>query len=221
MVERLLIVGASGHAHAVLALLRRLGTHRVMGLIDDTRPAGGLVHGLPVLGGVADLPQLCAAYGFDQVVIAIGDNGRRQQISDQLRRRLPQLRWPVLVDPTAVVAEPARLGEGTVILPLAHVGPGARLGPGCLLNTRSSLDHDGQMEPFSSLAPGVHCGGRVQIGERAAVGLGASVVQHVRVGADTVVGAGAVVLDSLPPQVVAHGVPARVVRSRSPLEAYL
>jgi len=188
MVERLLIVGASGHAHAVLALLRRLGTHRVMGLIDDTRPAGGLVHGLPVLGGVADLPQLCAAYGFDQVVIAIGDNGRRQQITDQLRRRLPQLRWPVLVDPTAVVAEPARLG---------------------------------QMEPFSSLAPGVHCGGRVQIGERAAVGLGASVVQHVRVGADTVVGAGAVVLDSLPPQVVAHGVPARVVRSRSPLEAYL
>ena len=221
MVERLLIVGASGHAQAVLALLRRRADYQVMGLIDDTRPAGGLVYGLPVLGAVAELPQLCAAYGLDQVVIAIGDNASRQRISEALRRRLPQLRWPVLVDPTAVVAEPSRLGEGTVVLPLAHVGPGARLGPGCLLNTRSSLDHDGQMEPFSSLAPGVHCGGQVQIGERAAVGLGASVVQRVRVGADTVVGAGAVVLDSLPERVVAHGVPARVVRSREPMESYL
>jgi acetyltransferase-like isoleucine patch superfamily enzyme len=77
------------------------------------------------------------------------------------------------------------------------------------------------MAPFSSLAPGVHCGGQVQIGARAAVGLGASVVQRVSVGDDTVIGAGAVVLDSLPARVVAHGVPARVVRSRDALEAYL
>jgi sugar O-acyltransferase (sialic acid O-acetyltransferase NeuD family) len=221
MAERLLIIGAAGHAHAVLALLRRLGDYQVAGLIDDTRPAGGLVFGLPVLGGVADVPQLCAAYGLDRVVLAIGDNSRRQQVAERLQRLVPALRWPVLVDPTAVVAEPARLGEGTVILPLAHVGPGARLGRGCLLNTRSSLDHDGSMEAFASLAPGVHCGGQVSLGERAAVGLGASLAQRVRVGADTVVGAGSLVLRSLPPGVVAYGTPARVVRQRHALEAYL
>lgn len=221
MAKRLLIIGAAGHAHAVLALLRRRGDYQVAGLIDDTRPSGGLVFGLPVLGGLADVPQLCEAYELDQVVVAIGDNGRRQLVAETLRRRVPNLHWPVLIDPTAVVAEPARLGEGTVILALAHVGPGSRLGPGCLLNTRSSLDHDGHMDDFASLAPGVHCGGQVTIGQRAAVGLGACLVHQVSIGADTVVGAGAVVLRSLPPGVLAHGTPARVVRTRQPLEPYL
>ena len=220
MAERLLIIGASGHAHAVLALLRRRGEPVVAGLIDDTRPAGGLVFGLPVLGGVADVPQLCDAYGLEQAVLAIGDNGQRQRLAERLQHLVPALRWPVLVDPTAVVAEPARLEAGTVVLALAHVGPGARLGPGCLLNTRSSLDHDGCMEPYARLAPGAHCGGQVHLGERAAIGLGASLVQRVAVGADTVVGAGSLVLRSLPGGVVAYGSPARVVRPRQPLEAY-
>jgi len=221
MAERLLMIGASGHAHALLGLLRRLGAYTVVGLIDDTRPAGGLVFGLPVLGGVVDVARLCAAYDLNQAVLAVGDNGRRQQLVARLQRSVPALQWPVLVDPTAVVDQPSRLGAGSVVMALAHVGPGASLGPGCLLNTRSSLDHDGCMAAYASLAPGVHCGGQVHLGERTAVGLGASLLQRVSIGADTVVGAGAVVLRSLPAGVVAHGVPARVVRQRQPLEAYL
>lgn len=221
MAQRLLMIGASGHAHALLGLLRRLGDYVVVGLIDDTRPQGGLVFGLPVLGGVADVPRLCAAYDLDQAVLAVGDNGRRQLLAEHLCRSAPTLRWPVLVDPTAVVSEPSRLGPGAVVMALAHVGPGASLGPGCLLNTRSSLDHDGSLAAYASLAPGVHCGGHVRLGERAAVGLGASLLQRVSIGADTVVGAGALVLRSLPAGVVAHGVPAQVVRQRQRLEAYL
>jgi sugar O-acyltransferase (sialic acid O-acetyltransferase NeuD family) len=221
MAERLLMIGASGHAHALLGLLRRLGEYAVVGLIDDTKPEGGLVFGLPVLGGLADVPRLCAAHDLEQAVLAVGHNGQRQQLLEQLQRRVPALQWPVLVDPTAVVSQPSRLGAASVVMALAHVGPGASLGPGCLLNTRSSLDHDGCMGAFASLAPGVHCGGHVQLGARAAVGLGASLLQRVSIGSDTVVGAGAVVLASLPGGVVAHGVPARVVRQRQPLESYL
>jgi acetyltransferase-like isoleucine patch superfamily enzyme len=61
----------------------------------------------------------------------------------------------------------------------------------------------------------------VRLGRATAIGIGASVIHEVTIGADTVVGAGAVVVGDLPERVVAYGVPARVVRSREPGEPYL
>jgi acetyltransferase-like isoleucine patch superfamily enzyme len=64
-------------------------------------------------------------------------------------------------------------------------------------------------------------GGRVALGTCAAVGLGAKVVHNVRIGAHAVVGAGALVLQDVPDQVVAYGTPARVIRSRGVDDPYL
>jgi acetyltransferase-like isoleucine patch superfamily enzyme len=54
----------------------------------------------------------------------------------------------------------------------------------------------------------------ITVGENVWLGAGAKVMDGVTIGDGVVVGAGAVVTESLPPGVVAVGVPARVVRSR-------
>ena len=64
------------------------------------------------------------------------------------------------------------------------------------------------------IAPGVHLGGDVTIGEGTLIGIGAVVMPQRRVGAWCTVGAGAVVTRDLPDQVVAIGAPARVIRSQ-------
>ncbi|MEJ2582051.1 MAG: DapH/DapD/GlmU-related protein [Acidobacteriota bacterium] len=46
------------------------------------------------------------------------------------------------------------------------------------------------------------------------VGIGASIVDSVTIGRNSVIGAGSVVTKDVPPGVVAYGVPARVVRRR-------
>jgi maltose O-acetyltransferase len=53
----------------------------------------------------------------------------------------------------------------------------------------------------------------IAIGDNAWLGGGVIVCPGVTIGADTVVGAGAVVARDLPPGVLAVGTPARVVRS--------
>jgi acetyltransferase-like isoleucine patch superfamily enzyme len=103
----------------------------------------------------------------------------------------------------------------------AVVSNGCTLGRGALLGTNSSVDHDGRLDDFASLAPGAATGGNVRIGACTAVGLGASIVHAVTVGEHTVIGAGAVVIDDVPDLVVAYGMPARVARSRSAGEPYL
>ena len=217
----LILVGSSGQAHAVLAVLQRVASYRVIGLIDSYLPRGSHCHGYPIVGSIADMPELCALHAVEQVIIAIGDNYQRDVVMATVARLCPGIHFPVLIDPSAVIAHGVSIGAGSTIMPFAHVGPGSILGMGCLLNTRSSLDHDGQMGAFASLAPGATTGGDVSIGARSAIGLGAAVRHRVSIGSDTVIGMGSLVISDWPDGVVAYGAPARLIRTRTVDEPYL
>lgn len=103
----------------------------------------------------------------------------------------------------------------------AVVNSYSTVGEFCILNTNCSLDHDCRLGNFVSLAPNSCAGGTVEIGDFAAVCLGANVVHRIKIGANTVVGAGATVLKDLPANVLAFGTPARIIRERQPGEKYL
>lgn len=217
----LLLIGASGHAHSLLALIQRHGAFQPVGLIDTFQPVGTPVHDLRILGAESDVSQVCEQLMVHHLLVAIGDNFQRQAMTERLRLQMPEAVFPTLVDPTAVVAADAQLAPGVVVMAQAHVGAGCVLEEGALLNTQASLDHDSRLGAFASLAPAAVTGGRVTIGERSFLGLGARVIQGVQIGRDTVVGAGSVVLSSLQDGILAYGCPARVVRQRLANEPYL
>jgi len=219
--KRLLLVGASGHAQSVLGVVQALGDVAVVGLIDDRSPAGSTALGLPVVGGVDDVPDVCRSLGVELAFVAIGDNFQRQRISDRIASRVPDLTFATLLHPSAVIGAGATIESGTVVMAQAVVGAASRVGKGCVVNTASCLEHEGTMADWSSLAPGAIAAGRVSIGARAFVGLGAMVLQGLSVGADTVIGAGSVVVAAIEPGVVAFGTPCRTVRPRAHDEAYL
>ena len=56
--------------------------------------------------------------------------------------------------------------------------------------------------------------GVCRLGRGVTVGAGATIVDSITIGRDSVIGAGSVVTRNVPPGVVAYGVPARVVRGR-------
>ena len=217
----LLIIGASGHAQALLAMLARHGGFDPLGLIDSYQDVGRLAHGLPILGSESDVPHLCVKHGVNHLLVAIGDGYQRQAMTQRLGEQIPGVVFPSLVDPTAVVASDVEIGAGVVVMAQAHVGPGCVLQEGALVNTQASLDHDGQLGAFASLAPGVVAGGGVRVGEGSFIGLGSRIIHRVQVGSQTVVGAGSLLLKDLPSEVLAYGSPARVVRYRQPHEPYL
>jgi acetyltransferase-like isoleucine patch superfamily enzyme len=113
------------------------------------------------------------------------------------------------------------VGRGSVAMGGAVINPNARVGAFCVVNTNASLDHGSEMGDFSGLLPNAATGGNVSIGAFAAVCQGANIIHGVKIGDHTVVGAGATVLENVPPRVVAYGTPARVIRAREPGEPYL
>ena len=218
---RLVIVGAGGHARSVLALLDRLDEYEVVALVDTYQPPDSYLFGLPIISSLDQLACFCADANALNLCVAIGDNIRRQVMSERLIRMLPDSNFPTLVDPTAVVASGACLAQGVVVMAHAHVGAGCHVESGCLVNTQASIDHDCILGTFSSLAPGVITGGRVEVGSRSFIGLGSRIIHGIKIGADTVVGAGSLVIKDQPSRVLSYGAPAVVIRTRRLSESYL
>ncbi len=98
-------------------------------------------------------------------------------------------------------------------LMLKSEGPGIRIGRDALFGAHVEVfDSD-----FHELHPARRRGGTpkmaaVDVGENVFVGMGVKILKGVTIGADSVIGAGAVVVCSIPPGVIAAGNPAGVVR---------
>jgi acetyltransferase-like isoleucine patch superfamily enzyme len=95
------------------------------------------------------------------------------------------------------------------VIELLTIGEETAIGPGCYIT-----DHD--HGPSASVAPLQQpmISKPTHIGKRVWLGANVVVLKGVTIGDRTIVGAGSVVTKSLPPDVIAAGVPAQVIRSR-------
>ncbi len=203
---KLYVLGAGGHAKVVLSTAFASGLF-VDGLFDDDPQKQGIeILGIKVKGTIADALKKGPAKG----VLAIGDNKTRRALAQ--RFQCQGWEWLTLVHPKAYVHQSVRLGPGTVVFAGAVIQPDTLIGAHAIVNTAATIDHDCTVGDFVHIAPGVRLAGGVVIEEGAFVGIGSVVLPKVRIGAWSIVGAGAVVKEDLPPYVVAAGVPAKVLK---------
>jgi sugar O-acyltransferase (sialic acid O-acetyltransferase NeuD family) len=220
MIRKLVIIGSGGHARVVMDMAERQ-EFEVIGFIDDNKPEGQLVDGLPVLGGTRDIGRIAAqdlSIGF---VAAIGDNFARAEVVRRVSALCPGLVWAAVIDPSAVISRRTEIGEGAMILAGTVINPGVQIGRHVIINNSCSIAHDTEFGAFSSAAPGVLTGGNVSVGELSHLGVGAAVSHGVKIGAHAVIGSGSAVVRDCPDYAVAYGVPAKIIRSREAGEPYL
>src|SRR3546814_10037429 len=83
--RNLVIFGTGGHAAVVRDCIDP-ACFRAIGYIDDLAEKGTKIDGLPVLGGVADLPAILAEHPLLASVIGIGANHVRRMIAQKAER---------------------------------------------------------------------------------------------------------------------------------------
>jgi len=198
------IYGAGGHGKTLADLLRALPDYDLLGFVDDTRPPGAQVMGLPILGGAEALPGL-RARGVTRAVNGVGGIGHvelRLLIFDRLAEA--GFTCPAVVHPRAVVDSSAWLDEGVQLLALSYVGAESRVGFGSVLNAGAIVTHDCTLGRVVNLSPGAALAGGVTLADYAQVGMNATINMNVTIGTRARVGNGATVKADVPPEGVVY-----------------
>lgn len=219
--NNIVVIGSSGHASVVIDVIEREQKYRIVGVIDSLKPAGGKVFGYEILGAEEAIPGLVASGQVHGGLIAIGDNWMRHLVVEKVKSLSPGFNFVSAIHPSAIIARGVTIGEGSVLMAGVVVNSDSKVGNFCILNTKVSLDHDCVTDDFSSLAPNATIGGNVSIGTFAAISLGANIIHGLRIGAHSVLGAGALAVDDIPDHSVAYGTPAKVIRKRLEGDKYL
>jgi UDP-perosamine 4-acetyltransferase len=199
------VIGAGGHARVCVELLQSSGTFVAYCISSDPVTECG---GVPVLRGDEWLNRLRQS-GCIEAFVAIGDNATRARLSEQVLDVGYQL--VSAISPAATVSSSAVVGPGVAIMAGSVVNAEATIARGVIVNTGATVDHNCRIGEFAHLAPGCHLAGTVSVGARSCLGVGVGVIPDMTIGDDATIGAGAVVVKDIPSQVIAVGVPARLL----------
>lgn len=202
--NKLLIIGASGHGKVIADIALATKKYREIAFLDDDENISDCM-GFAVLGKVSDLVHYVPEY---EMVVAIGNAQTRCRIMEQIEAAGGTL--ATLIHPQAVVSEYASIGIGTVVMPGTVINAGATIGKGCIVNTSASVDHDCRIGNYVHVSVGAHLAGTVSIDECTWVGIGAVVSNNIHICGHCMIGAGAVVVSDITAPGTYVGVPAKL-----------
>lgn len=205
----IIVVGAGGMGRESLAwTLDAFPDRKILGFCDDAVETDTIVAGFPVLGPVdwvADRDVEC--------VVAIGAPLSRQTVLHRLHVAGAQLRS--IVHPSAHIGPDVCLGDGAIVGPNVTLTRDITVGEAAILNFGCQIGHDCRIGDVAFVGPGVSLAGNVTLLEGASIGIGAAIIEGTTVGAWSRIGAGAAVINDIPNNVTAVGVPCRPIANGS------
>lgn len=149
--------------------------------------------------------------GVSKILPLESENAKRFDILQKARQEGFEL--VSAIHPSAQILSQATLYPGIWIHANATIGYKAEIFPGAMINTGAIIEHHCILESCSQVDPGVVMGGHVTLRERSHVHLGARIINKIEIGADAEIGAGSLVLHSVPPRSIYVGSPAKLLRT--------
>jgi sugar O-acyltransferase (sialic acid O-acetyltransferase NeuD family) len=198
------VIGAGGHAKAVLAALEANDIYPLALYDDDASRWGGSLFNIPVKGGLEDFVQL----GAVTAVIAIGDNAKRQQIAE----RFTSVDWLTVVHPYSCIHSSVVVGEGTVILEGTIAQPDVTIGRHCIINVQSMIAHDCTLEDYVHIS-GAKLTGNVHLCEGVLLGGNTTVHPGIKVGAWSKSAIATAIMRDVLPASIVIGNPGRAIKA--------
>jgi sugar O-acyltransferase (sialic acid O-acetyltransferase NeuD family) len=209
------LLGAGGFAREVMPYVRASVSKSLacppekidVYFVETWEPKLDEINGYPLIS----LERFLKLSGQLYYNVAIGDGRAR----DSMRKSVGDAACVLQIhSPQSILLDANTIGEGSVLCPNAMVTSNATIGRFFQANIYSYVAHDCVIGDFVTFAPGVHCNGRVHIGDYAYIGTNAVIREGspgkpLRIGAGAIVGMGAVVTKDVPDGITVIGNPAK------------
>ncbi|MDF2529665.1 MAG: acyltransferase [Gammaproteobacteria bacterium] len=211
--NKLIVLGAGGHAKVLLDLLEKLAQFDVIGLAECAPARFGQQLLNKTIFDESNILDKYPAGQYELVngIGSIGPGEARQKIYEFYKSK--HYRFPVISHPLAVVSKHAQLAEGVQIMAGVVIQAGTDVGENTVINSSASIDHDCKIGQHVHIAPGVVVSGGVEIGRGCHIGVGAVIIQGVKIGENSLIAAGSVVVKDVPAYSKVMGVPGRIVKN--------
>ena len=210
--KKVAIYGAGGFAREVawlLSTLERDGHFDVLGYVEDDAGGAREVNGKPVLSW----ERFSRGHRDSLVTVAVGSPRARARLVAKCATA--GFSFATLVHHSVEISDFVDLGAGAIVCCGSILTVNINVGAHVHINLDCTVGHDVSIGEFSTLAPGVHVSGNVEIGKSVYVGTGANIINGTAenplvIGDGTVVGAGACITRSTEPNCLYVGVPAEL-----------
>ncbi len=207
--KELYIIGAgSVGCHVASNLdLYNLQYDRVYFIDDDANKRNHIFYGCEVVGG---MDFLLAFETHADVILGIAFPSFKKKVADKLISN-DNLNFLSIVAKNSWISSDVFLGSGCIVYPNTSINYGTNIGDFVTVNMNCAIGHHAEIGNFVSLAPGVKLGGHTKVGFCADIGIGASTLQGLTIGENTIVGGQSLVNKNLGRGVKVVGVPAREI----------
>ncbi|MCP4650681.1 MAG: acetyltransferase [PVC group bacterium] len=208
--QNIILVGGGGHCRACIDVIEAQFRYRIVGIVDAKEMMHKKVLGYEIIGCEQDLPKLLD--GCDNFFITVGQI-KTADVRIEKFEYLKKLgaKFPVIISPSAYVADSARISEGTIVMHGAVVNAQAVVGKNSISNTGAIIEHDASIGDYCHIATGAVVNGECVIGERVFIGSNSVISNGVNVESNVVIGAGSTVIKSILESGTYVGNPARKV----------
>lgn len=207
------IFGIGGFGREVLTLIQDINRVKpqwnIIGFFDDAHEIGHQIHGLKNLGGTKEL---CEWKTPLAVTIAIGTPRIKQSILSNIHNNL--IEYPTLIHPSVIIGDRdyVEIGCGCIICANTIITCDIKIGDFVILNLACTLGHDTILKDYCAFMPTCNISGECVIEEGVYCGTGVKIINQTSIGANTIVGAGAVVTKPIPANCTAVGTPAKPIK---------
>lgn len=205
------IIGAGTYGQVYLAYLREAGVE-VIGFLDDNPEEKGKIYGgVEVLGDRNLLKTLSASHGVKSVYCPIGNNHVRVELLE-LAASLGY-ETPNYIHPSVIISPNVEIGKGVYILMGSMIMPYTRIDDYVMISMNVCVAHHSVLHKGVFLSTGVNFGASIEAEEYAYCGISSTIMTGMHhLGADSLIGAGAVAIKDVPEGAIMAGVPAKVLK---------
>lgn len=196
--KKIVIIGCGGHTKSLVDIIERDGKYQIVGFVDKYKNSQFEYRGYKILGSDDEM-EIIFRDGIKYAAIGIGFMGKgaiRDKVYDKLKMIGFQL--PIFVDPSAIIANDVKIGEGTVIGKVAVLNSETKIGKMVIINTAAVIEHECVIGDFSHVSVGTKLCGNVTVGNNCFIGAGTTIIQGCHIGKNTLIGAGGLVLTDIP-----------------------
>lgn len=208
----IVIIGAGGLGREVAWLIEDINEYEkkwnILGFVDDNVEKGKAINGYEVLGNNSFFNKVKSIY----YICAIANTKNRKHIVKMVSKD-PKNKAATLIHPSVNIAHNTTdLKEGCIICAGSIISTNTKIGMFNIIDWNCTIGHDVVFKNFITLYPSVNVSGNCNIGNCVELGTGSKVIQGKSIGKNSIIGAGAIVINNIKSNVTAVGVPAKVIK---------